>query len=152
MRADSSFPQTHISVFICLGLLGAAIVFANAAVIFLYRRKAFLKTKTNLCLACLALSDMLAGAIAVPMVISCNLAEVDMVTELKICAAMDLSSRFISISTVLHLLLVTAEIFYDNSRHALSIHRYKVSIENSLGVYLVFLAGNLAHSTRVDSF
>lgn len=112
MRADSSLPETHISVFICLGLLGAAIVFANSVVIFLYRREVFLKTKTNLCLACLALSDMLAGAIAVPMVISCNLAEVDMATKEHICTAMDLSSRFISISTVLHLLLVTAERYF----------------------------------------
>ncbi|KAL9950911.1 hypothetical protein ACROYT_G043483 [Oculina patagonica] len=110
MHAESSLPQTHISVFICLGLLGAAIVFANSVVIFLYRRKEFLKTKTNLCLACLAVSDMLAGAIAVPMVISCNLAEVDI--AITICTAMDLSSRFISISTVLHLLLVTMERYF----------------------------------------
>ena len=110
MHADSSFPHTHISVFICLGMLGAAIVFANSVVIFLYRRKAFLKTKTNLCLACLAVSDMLAGAIAIPMVITCNLVEEDIAT--KICTAMDLSSRFISISTVLHLLLVTTERYF----------------------------------------
>lgn len=112
MRADSSLSQTHISVFIFLGLLGAAIVFANSVVIFLYRKKAFLKTKTNLCLACLALSDMLAGAVAVPLVISCNLAEVDIATKQHICTAMDLFSRFISISTVLHLLLVTAERYF----------------------------------------
>lgn len=112
MRADSSLPQTHISVFIFLGLLGTAIVFANSVVIFLYRKKAFLKTKTNLCLTCLALSDMLAGAVAVPMVISCNLAEVDIATTQHICTAMDLSSRFISISTVLHLLLVTVERYF----------------------------------------
>ena len=112
MRADSSLPQTHISVFIFLGLLGAAIGFANSVVIFLYRKKAFLKTKTNLCLACLALSDILAGVIAVPMVISCNLAKVDIATKQQICTAMDLSSRFISISTVLHLLLVTTERYF----------------------------------------
>lgn len=107
MHPEPGLPQTHISVFICLGLLGAAIVLANSVVILLYRRKAFLKTKTNLCLACLAVSDMLAGSIAVPMVISCNLT--DNATHVKICTAMDLSSRFTSISTVLHLLLVTTE-------------------------------------------
>ncbi|KAJ7352741.1 hypothetical protein OS493_034092 [Desmophyllum pertusum] len=37
----------------------------------------------------------------------CNLT--DNATHVKICTAMDLSSRFISISTVLHLLLVTTE-------------------------------------------
>ena len=112
MRAESSLPQTNVSVFICLGLLGAAIVLTNSVVILLYRRKAFLKTKTNLCLVCLAMSDFLAGSIAVPMVIVCNTADVDMVTRLKICTAMDLSSRFISISTVLHLLLVTMERYF----------------------------------------
>lgn len=112
MYAESPLPQTPVSVFICLGFLGAAIVFANSIVIFLYRRKAFLKTKTNLCLACLAMSDMMAGAISVPMVISCNLAEVDIATQVRICTAMDLSSRFISISTVLHLLLVTTERYF----------------------------------------
>ena len=112
MRAESTLPQTHISVFVCLGLLGAAIVLANSVVILLYRRKAFLKTKTNLCLASLAMSDFLTGSIAVPMVIVCNTADVDMVTRQKICTVMDLSSRFISISTVLHLLLVTMERYF----------------------------------------
>ena len=112
MNAESSFTQTHVSVFICLGLLGAAIVFANSVVIFLYRKKAFLKTKTNLCLACLAMSDFLAGSVAIPMVIACNTAEVNIVTKRTICTVMDLSSRFISISTVLHLLLVTVERYF----------------------------------------
>lgn len=110
MRTED-LSQTHISVFICLAFLGVLIVLANSMVIFLYKRKAFLKTKTNLCLACLAVSDMLAGSIAVPMVISCNMVDVG-VTKMKICTAMDLSSRFISISTVLHLLLVTIERYF----------------------------------------
>ena len=112
MYPESSLPQTHVAVFICLGFLGAAIVLANSMVIFLYRKKAFLQTKTNLCLACLAMSDFLAGSIAVPMVIACNTAEVDILTMWKICTVMDLSSRFISISTVLHLLLVTIERYF----------------------------------------
>ena len=112
MYPESSLLQTHVAVFICLGFLGAAIVLANSMVIFLYRKKAFLQTKTNLCLACLAMSDFLAGSIAVPMVIACNTAEVDILTMWKICTVMDLSSRFISISTVLHLLLVTIERYF----------------------------------------
>ena len=100
--------QIHISVFIFLAFVGLLIVLANSTVIVLYERKSFLKTKTNLCLVCLAVSDMLAGSVAVPMVISCNMM-VESVTKMKICTAMDLSSRFISISTVLHLLLVTIE-------------------------------------------
>lgn len=112
MHAESTLHETHVAVFICLGILGVLIVLANSVVIFLYRRKAFLKTKTNLCLACLAMSDFLAGSIAVPLVIACNTVEVDIVTKRKICTVMDLSSRFISISTVLHLLLVTLERYF----------------------------------------
>ena len=111
MHADSALPETHLSVFVCLALLGVAIVFANAVVIFLYRRKEYLKTKTNLCLACLAMSDFLAGSVAVPLVIVCNKADVG-IFKIKICIVMDLSSRFISISTVLHLLLVTVERYF----------------------------------------
>lgn len=105
-------PATHISVFICLGFLGAAIVLANSVVLYLYKRKTFLKTKTNLCLVCLAISDFLAGLIAVPMVIVCSTLDADAVTSGMICTVMDLSSRFISISTVLHLLLVTMERYF----------------------------------------
>lgn len=104
--------HTHISVFICLGFLGVAIVLANSVVLFLYKRKTFLKTKTNLCLVCLAISDFLAGLIAVPMVIVCSTLDADAVTSGMICLVMDLSSRFISISTVLHLLLVTMERYF----------------------------------------
>ncbi|XP_068726188.1 histamine H2 receptor-like [Montipora capricornis] len=104
MLAESSLTETHITKLICLGLLGAGIIFANSVVLLLYKRKQLLKTKSNLCLVCLAFSDFLAGFIAVPMVIVCST-----VRSHTVCTVMDLSSRFISISTVLNLLLVTME-------------------------------------------
>lgn len=136
IRAEPSFPQTHISVFIFLGLLGAMIVLANSVVIFFYRRKSFLKTKTNLCLACLSMSDLLAGLIAIPLVIACNTANVDNITKDKICTIMDLSSRFISISTVLHLLLVTMERYF-MIIHAM--HYPFIVIKSRLITLLVFV-------------
>ena len=87
-----------------LGILSCFIISANVFVITLVYRTSYLKTITNYCLTCLAVSDLLMGVIVVPMVVTCNT-----VKTRNTCIAMDFSSRFISVSTIMHLLLVAIE-------------------------------------------
>lgn len=87
-----------------LVLLGFCIVCINSTVIYLVVKRERLRTVTNFCLASMALSDMLSGLYVIPLIVACNLAWSN-----EICLAMDLGQRFLSISTVLHLLLITLE-------------------------------------------
>ncbi|KAK3752217.1 hypothetical protein QZH41_002761 [Actinostola sp. cb2023] len=70
----------------------------------------------------------MAGAIAIPLIISCSLTQ-----DHGICHALDMSSRFISISTALHLLIVTLE------RYIMIVHgmRYNAWINTTRVVILL---------------
>lgn len=92
-----------------LAIQGCVIVLINALVIFLIARKRTLQTITNLCLGSLAFSDMMTGLFVIPMIISCNTGTSYV---FGVCLAMDLGNRFLAISTILHLLLITAERYY----------------------------------------
>ncbi|XP_031560379.1 trace amine-associated receptor 4-like isoform X2 [Actinia tenebrosa] len=60
---------------------------------------------TNFCLVYLAVSDLLASIVAIPLIVICNTtADLD-------CTAMDFATRFIAISTILHLMVVSTERF-----------------------------------------
>ena len=107
-----------LATFILLGVLAVSIMIANYSVIYLVRKKHFLKTATNACLVSLAVSDFLAGAVAIPMLLACNLT-----FNRRVCIAMDLCARFIAIATVLHLLAVTLE-RYLMIVHAMSYSRW----------------------------
>ena len=99
-----------IAIYCCLGLLSLLIILTNSFVIILVIKREFLKTITNLCLACLAGSDLLSGLVAIPLIFMCNLLTSKGVEGARsVCITMDLASRFIAISTILHLLVVTGE-------------------------------------------
>ena len=102
--AGNHIADANVILLCLLGVLSCFVIAANLFVIVLVYRTSYLKTITNYCLVCLAVSDLLSGLIAVPMIIVCNT-----VQTRATCIAMDLSSRFISISTIMHLLLVTIE-------------------------------------------
>ena len=93
--------------FVLLGVLSCLIIAANSLVIVLVCKNKQLRTITNLYLACLALSDLLSGFVAIPLIFACNLMPV--AGRMVACIAMDLASRFIAISTILHLVTVTFE-------------------------------------------
>ena len=97
-----------IVIFVTISILGLFIIGINGLVIYLVLTREYLKTVTNFCLASLAVSDMLSGLYAVPLIITCN----SRAFTINVCLAMDFGLRFLSISTVLHLLLITMERYF----------------------------------------
>lgn len=119
---------------VLLGVLSCLIVSANSLVIALVYKNTQLRTITNLCLACPALSDLLSGLVAIPLIFACNLSP--MPDGIASCIAMDLTSRFIAISTILHLLVVTFE------RYVMIIypmHYYRIVTKNRMAASMVFI-------------
>lgn len=80
------------------------IIGVNCWVITLVVLKRNLRTVTNYILTSLAISDLCTGAIAIPLYLSCNI-----ILETRICTADMIAMRFISISTVLHILTMTID-------------------------------------------
>lgn len=120
--------------FVFLGLLSCLIISANSLVIALVYKNKQLRTLTNLCLVCLALSDLLSGLVAIPLIFACNLTV--MPNRIAFCIAMDLASRFIAISTILHLLIVTFE------RYVMIIypmHYFRIITKHRMVAALVFI-------------
>ena len=119
---------------VLLGVLSCLIISANSLVIALVYKNTQLRTISNLCLACLALSDLLSGLVAIPLIFACNLSP--MPDGYASCIAMDLASRFIAISTLLHLLIVTFE------RYVMIIypmHYYRIVTKNRMAASMVFI-------------
>ena len=104
--ADHEVDDKFIAILSCLAVLGLLITIANSTVLVLFGRKSSLRTKTNYFLASLAVSDLLAGSVTVPMIILCSLPET---SSALVCIGMDLTQRFLAISTILHLLGATLE-------------------------------------------
>lgn len=85
-------------------VLALLIVFINTFVVVLIFRKKYLRTNTNLLLWSLAMSDLLTGVVSVPLFITCNI-----IRQSAICIMEEQMSRFISASTVCHLMSVTMD-------------------------------------------
>ena len=100
------FRVTSISLVIS-GVIACLIITANSLVIVLVYVNKQWRTTTNLNLACLALSELLSELTAIPLIFACNL--MPFVDNIAVCSAMDLASRFIAFSTILHLMIVTFE-------------------------------------------
>lgn len=83
------------------------IILANSLVFVLFFNTRYLRTKTNYCLVSLAASDFLAGLLSLPLVLACSMTLLP-----EICVSMDLCQRFLSISTILHLLVATSERYF----------------------------------------
>ena len=126
-------PGNHLPL-VLLGVLSFLIISANSLVIALVYRNKQLQTITNQCLACLALSDLLSGLVAIPLIFACNLSP--MPDGVSFCIAMDLASRFIAISTILHLLIVTLE------RYVMIIypmHYYRIVSKHKMAAAIAFI-------------
>ncbi|XP_078342665.1 histamine H2 receptor-like [Oculina patagonica] len=104
----SGDPLPSSAIIICASLvvLSLFILAANLTVIMLVVRRISLRTQTNFCLCSLASSDFMAGLIALPLTIACS-STTCIIPEL--CLAMDLCQRFLAISTIIHLLVITTE-------------------------------------------
>lgn len=90
-----------------LVLQALLILTANTLVFVLFKKNRFLRTRTNYCLVSLAGSDLLAGAVSLPLVLTCS-----STFSWPVCLSMDLCQRFLSISTILHLLAATCERYF----------------------------------------
>lgn len=86
----------------------------------------YLQTSTNYSLASLACSDLLAGLVAIPLII------LSAVTNKRgLYLAMDLSSRFICLSTILHLSSIALE------RYILIVHRMNTELMTKQSTLIV---------------
>lgn len=85
-------------------ILAIFIVATNLTVIVLFIRNRSLKTVTNSFLVSLAASDLLAGLLGIPLYISCSVFR-----DNTFCPPAQLIWRFISVSTVLHILVVSVD-------------------------------------------
>ncbi|XP_078370867.1 histamine H2 receptor-like [Oculina patagonica] len=97
-------------------ILAIFIIVVNLTVIILFIRNRSLRTVTNSFLISLAASDLLAGLVGIPMVICCSA-----FGDNTFCPISLLIWRFISVSTVLHILLVSVD-RYIAITHAMRYH------------------------------
>lgn len=101
---DNKLTLEFVVIYFFCGLIGFLAILSNSFVLFLIAKHEFLRTETNLCLAGLACSDLLAGLLTIPLVVSCSVKY-----RFAVCLAMELTQRFIAVSTILHLLIVACE-------------------------------------------
>lgn len=87
-------------------VLAVLIVLANGTALTLVARKKKLQTVTNGVLASLAVSDLLAGLVGIPLYLACNVTY-----DTPWCLSSAVFWRFISVSTVLHLTILTIHLF-----------------------------------------
>lgn len=97
-------------------ILAIFIIAVNLAVIILFIRNRSLRSVTNSFLISLAASDLLAGLVGIPMTICCSAFR-----DNTFCPIALLIWRFISVSTVLHILLVSVD-RYIAITHAMRYH------------------------------
>ena len=101
---DPSTSEDYSGAFVLYGLLSFVIIIANSLILLLMWRKRSLRTTSNRILASLAISDLLTGLVAVPMVIVCSVTVIQ-----EVCIAMDISNRFLAFSSVGHLILLSVD-------------------------------------------
>lgn len=97
-------------------VLAIFIIAVNVTVIILFIRNRSLRTVTNSFLISLAASDLLAGLVGIPVQIWCSA-----IKDNTICPISLLIWQFISVSTVLHILLVSVD-RYIAIAHAMRYH------------------------------
>lgn len=100
-----SADHLQMTIFICLSIVGILIVVANGLVfVLVYKRRTLLR-KTNFFLISLAVSDISSGLIGIPLIILTNTYP----AYEWLRQSMDISNKFLAISTILHLLSATIE-------------------------------------------
>ena len=100
-----------------LGLMSIFIVAINCFVVFLVWKKKVLRTPANIFLTSLACADFFSGSCAIPLIIACQLLETRHSWSGPLCLSMDLISRMLSISSILHLLVIAVERYVVIVRH-----------------------------------
>ena len=127
----SGYP--NIAGIFFLVLMAVSIVIINCFVVFLVWKKKVLRSPANICLTSLACLDVLSGSCAIPLVIACTVLERDYMHVGWRCLSMDLMSRMLSISAILHLLVIAVERYVVIVRHVrpdnfLSLKKYVVIV------------------------
>lgn len=102
--ASSYFVPAYDSSLI---VLCVAIICVNTLVLVLYSKRRQLRTKTNTLLVSLATSDLLMGLFGVPLFIACKA-----FLNGDVCIVQGVVFRFIAVSTMFHILAITAERYF----------------------------------------
>lgn len=92
----------------CLISLGVLIIAINVLVLVLFVKRRPLRTKTNLLLVSLSVSDLMMGLLGIPMNTACN-ALVGYKNFSGLCITSAAVYRFIAVSTIFHILIITGE-------------------------------------------
>lgn len=148
----STSEQSNTPAFIFLALLAIFIVIINCFVVYLVWKKKILRTPANICLTSLACSDFLSGSCAIPLIIACTVLEADYPNVGPLCLSMDLVNRMLSISAILHLLVIAVERYVVIVRHVrpddfLSSKKYVVIVSS---VWLFPSCASLIQLSWVD--
>lgn len=112
-------------------LLTVLIVVANGTALALVAWKKKLQTVTNGVLASLAVSDLLAGLVGVPLYLACNATY-----DTPWCLSSAVFWRFVSVSTVLHLTILTIHLFVT----VVHVTRYEFLLKRKASTALVCTA------------
>ena len=116
------------------------IISLNSWVIALVVKKRHLRTVTNIILVSLALSDLCTGALSIPLYLSCNITRIT-----GICTADLIVIIFVSVSTVLHILVMTID------RYICIIHalRYQIWVTHRRGRAVIALIWSISVFTAL---
>mgnify|MGYP002803993953 FL=1 len=96
---------THATIYkACFVILSVLIAFSNATVLLLYHSNPCIRSSKNLLLASLALSDLCAGTVVVPITLKCFGERI-----WNMCIASSILFRLVAFSTILHILAIIFE-------------------------------------------
>lgn len=107
-NALSPYGYFDISYDSCLIVLSFLIIAINILVLVLFVRRRPLRTKTNLLLVSLSVSDLMMGLLGIPMSTACNALVGDQSFS-GLCITSAAVYRFIAVSTIFHILIITGE-------------------------------------------
>ena len=110
-KDDNDLPHDgyfDVSYDSCLIVLSFLIIAINILVLVLFVRRRPLRTKTNLLLVSLSVSDLMMGLLGIPMNTACN-ALVGYQSFSGLCITAAAVYRFIAVSTIFHILIITGE-------------------------------------------
>jgi len=134
---DTILPSPLVVLFALMSLM---IVAVNSLVIFLIHKKKSLRTPTNMFLTSLALSDLMAGLVGIPLLVICSVKD-----AIKVCVSSAIFIRFTAISSVCHVLLVACDryIFIVHCMKHHSLVTKRRAIVAIIFVWLLSLASSL---------
>lgn len=144
LKIEGSFDPKFHPILLVISLL---IITANVQVIVLFVKKQNLRQAGKLLLFSLAVSDLTTGLITIPLNIAC-----EFTFSLPVCMASGLLNRFLSISTIFHILAITLETYYailQPMKHRVNIERRKV-LGIACGIWFMALVASLMPSFWVQ--